>query len=343
MTQQGKPLFHDVDIGNVHVSGNLFLAPLAGFTDLTFRSICSSHGASIACSEMVSAEGLARGSAGTEELLERYEGEEQFIIQIFGSETNQVERALPRLLCYKPTVIDFNCGCPVPKVVKTGAGSALMKHPQTIYAMVRAVRNQCDVPVSVKFRLGWDKDAISWREFAQAALEGGAQMLTMHARTRSQGYSGVADWSRIAALVDMVKQMSPNVPVFGSGDVFTPHDAQHMLEETGVDGVMFARGAIGNPFIFERTKALLLSGQEPEAVPLETIIGTIMRHLTLLAERKGEEAACRQMRGHAGSYLKGLPGSSRIRGLITQATTVEDYRKALDSMEHACQGDSHNA
>lgn len=335
MSQREKPLFHGVDIGSVHVPGNLFLAPLAGFTDATFRSICSAHGASIACSEMVSAEGLARGSSGTEELLERFDGEDQFIIQLFGSEVDQVRRALPRLLPYRPTVIDFNCGCPVPKVVKTGAGSALMKHPQIIHDMIKAVREECDIPVSVKFRLGWDMNTVSWKEFAHAALEGGAQMLAMHARTRSQGYSGVADWSQITELVTLVKKTAHHIPVFGSGDVFTPQDARRMLLETGVDGVMFARGAIGNPFIFERTRELLLSGEELKPVSLAEITGTLMHHLELLAARRGEEAACRQMRGHAGSYLKGIPGSTRVRGLITQAVTVEDYRAALATLTEA--------
>lgn len=327
------PLFHGVDIGSVHVPGNLFLAPLAGYTDSPFRSICSSMGASIACSEMVSAEGLARGNEGTEELLKRFEGEEQFIIQLFGSQVDQIERALPNLLPYHPTVIDFNCGCPVPKVVKTGAGSALMKNPQLIHDMVRLVRSSTAIPISVKFRLGWDMNTISWKEFARAALEGGAHMLTMHARTRSQGYSGVADWSEIAALVQLVKKEYPAVQVFGSGDVFNAQDARRMLVETGVDGVMFARGAIGNPFIFEQTRHLLTTGEEAPPVSVQRIKETIMRHLALVVTDKNEEAACRQMRGQVGAYLKGIRGGAQVRNLISQAVSMADYKAALLTLE----------
>ena len=222
----------------------LILAPLAGYTDKAMREICLSMGADIAVTEMVSAEGLARDGEKTKELLERAEGEERLVVQLFGADEDPFYRAIPNLLSYRPTWIDINCGCPVPKVVKTGAGSALMKTPEKIEKIVETLKKGTGLPVSVKFRLGWDSSSINYLEFAEKALKGGASALTLHARTRAQGYEGKADRS---AFLKLSKEFGKDAVLYASGDIFTPESASECMEEYGMDGVMFARGAIGNP------------------------------------------------------------------------------------------------
>lgn len=329
MTEPSPLLYHPVRIGSVIIPGNLFLAPLAGYTDRTFRSVCRSFGADFTYSEMVSAEGVARESEKTDPLMRRAQGEDLFAIQIFMGDVDPVKRCLDRLLTFSPTVIDINCGCPVPKVVKIGAGSQLMREPDKLYEIVSYITANCDVPVSVKFRLGWDQDAISWERTAAAALEGGASMLTMHARTRAQGYAGTADWSQLKALKLWTLQQGSRIPVFGSGDLFTAMDAKEMLERTGIDGVMFARGAIGNPFIFREAKALLQglpTPAPPSVTERKRIIGL---HLQQLAEDIGEAPACREMRKHVCAYLKGVPFAGPVKQAVVQASTVTAYEQAL--------------
>ncbi len=325
-----KGLFHPVTIGELTIPGNLFLAPLAGFTDRAFRSVCSAYGASLTFSEMVSAEGLARSSEKTRELLQRAGNEHCFAVQLFMSTPEQALRALPHVIAVNPDIIDINCGCPVPKVVKTGAGSALMKHPETIHAIVNGISASCDIPVTVKIRLGWDNSSRNYLEVADAAVSGGASLLTMHARTRAQGYSGTADISHLAVLKQAV-----SVPVIGSGDLFSAASAREMLEQTGIDGVMFARGAIGNPFIFTATRHLLEHGNELPSPGPEERIAQLLAHLDAVILAKGETVACREMRKHAGAYMKGLPGASRIRREIVTAATREEYRAILET--YTCQ------
>lgn len=326
-------LFRTISIGPLKIEGNLFLAPLAGYTDLPFRNICKGWGASFTFSEMVSSEGLARGSKNTFELLKRGELEEQFGIQIFLSNSEVVERSLEPLLEANPSLIDINCGCPVPKVVKTGAGSALMKEPSKVEAIVKALTRATSVPVSVKFRTGWDHGTINYIEVADAALSGGASMVTMHARTKTMGYSGVANWSALATLKQFIDKNYPSIPLFGSGDLFSPEAAKEMLLTTGVDGVMFARGAMGNPFIFDQTRHLLTTGELPPPPSLEERLETLKRHLTLLVEEVGEEAACRNMRKHAPLYLKGLPHASKAKQLINQALTYDQYLEVTEQLK----------
>ncbi len=316
-----NPLYHTVKIGNVIIPGNLFLAPLAGFTDKAFRSICLTHGASFTYSEMVSAEALSRDSEKTRLLMERADNEKLLGIQIFMSEEDTARRAIPEILKANPTVIDINCGCPVPKVVKNGAGAALMKKPKTIEKIVKLLTNETDIPITVKFRSGWDLNSVNFLEFADYAIRGGASLLTMHARTRSQGYSGEANWELLRELKNNF-----NVPVIGSGNIFTPRDAMGMLKETGVDGVLFARGAIGNPFIFNRTIELLKTGEELQEIDLKVKIITALDHLNLTAGYKGEDTACREIKKQLCSYTKGEPGSAALRNKIVHAKNMEDYR-----------------
>ena len=321
----GSLCYHrGVDIGTI--GGPFILAPLAGYTDKAFREVARSMGADAAVTEMVSAEGLARGGDKTKALLERFPGEDRLIIQIFGPSEDPVERAIESLLQHDPAVIDINCGCPVPKVVKTGAGSALMRNPGAIGKIVKTIKKHTDIPVSVKFRLGWDSDSINYLAFADEAAEAGAEMLTLHARTRAQGYSGKADRN---AFREIARHFSGSgILLFGSGDIFSPEDAIALMDGCGLDGVMFARGAIGNPFIFRETKELASRGSY--AVPsLEERIGTAMTHLRLMIRYFGENVGCREMRKHLMAYIKGIPGSSKAKNAIGMALTEEEMAEAL--------------
>jgi len=318
-------LFHPVKIGTITIPGNLFLAPLAGFTDQAFRSICISNGASFTFTEMVSAEALARGSEKTQNLMRRAENEKLLGIQIFLSNADTAKRAIPEILKANPTVIDINCGCPVPKVVKNGAGSALMQNPKKIEEIISVLTDNTDIPITVKFRTGWDLNSINYLDFAESAVKGGASLLTMHARTRSQGYSGEADW-------ESLKQLKSNfdIPVIGSGNVICAEDALQMLETTGVDGILFARGAIGNPFIFEKTKQLLMGKDPGETDNISNKISTAMEHLSLSIHYKGETIACREMKKQLCSYTKGQEGSAALRNRIVRAETTEEYKEILN-------------
>ncbi len=304
------------------IPGNLFLAPVAGYSDRAFRSVCRDGGADFAYTEMVSAEALVRGSGKTEQMMTRAPGETLYGVQIFGGDPAVMaegarivgERAAPEL-------VDINAGCPVPKIVKTGAGSMLTKEPEKLYRVVRAVCGAVSVPVTVKIRSGWDSALPSWKEAALAAVEAGAGAVTLHPRTRAQGYEGPADWDILAALAELLKD---RVPVFGSGDVWSPEAARDMLERTGCSGVMFARGAMGNPFVFAQTRSLLLTGSY-EPVPAERRLRAGMRELELLSADRGETSACREMRKRFCSYSKGLPGGAGLRSGIVRAETIDDY------------------
>ncbi len=320
------PLFHPITFKNLKIPGNIFLAPLAGFTDPAFREICIMHGASLTYSEMVSAEALARGSEKTIRLMKRATGEMLFAVQIFLPDSDTAKRALPELLKADPSVIDINCGCPVPKVVKTRCGSALMKNPGEIERIVRVLTEETEIPVTVKIRSGWDAGSINFLEAAAAAESGGAAGIAMHPRTRTQGYSGEADWS----LLKELKEKS-GIPVIGSGNLFTPEDVRRMIVETGVDGVMIARGAIGNPFIFEQTRKLLTEGTDPENPSLKKRFDTALLHLERCIADKGESAACKEMRKHMGSYTKGLPGGAALRKEIVHASTYGEYEEIINN------------
>lgn len=330
MNSSTTSLYRDIPLPGFTVRGNLFLAPLAGFTDPPFRSICLEQGASMCWSEMVSAEAAARGSEKTEALMRRAKDEEHLIIQIFLSHYSQALRALPVILSYRPAMIDINCGCPVPKVVKTGAGSALMLRPDDMADIVKALAEASSVPVSVKFRSGWDHDSITFLSFAQKAQEAGASLLTLHPRTRSQGYSGRADWPLTAQLVK-----HSDVPVIGSGDADSPERVKQMLEETCAHGVMIGRGAVGNPFIFEQAKSLITDSSytRPNS---EMLWRTIIRHLDAAIADAGEKKACREMRKHICAYTKGLPGSAALRHALVHAETRQEYLEFLKKSPRFC-------
>ncbi|MCR4789981.1 MAG: tRNA dihydrouridine synthase DusB [Treponemataceae bacterium] len=330
-------LYHPVKIGCLNIPGNLFLAPVAGYSDRAFRQVCIQNGADMCYTEMVSAEALYRGSDKTKELLLKAPLEDFFCIQLFGgNKTAMFEGSRIVLQNYKPSLIDINCGCPVPKIIKSGAGSFLTQNPDVLYELVKeTVRASQEfspdpdnpVPVTVKIRSGWDSEHMTWKEAAQAAVDAGAQAVTIHSRTRKQGYEGKADWNILAQLV----QLHPEIPVFGSGDVFSPEDAKRMLESTKCAGVMFARGAMGNPFIFGQTRDLLTKGSYNE-VDIEKKIETGMNELKILIEDKGQDTACREMRKRFCCYTKGIQNGAQIRQEIVSANTWDDYKKIADML-----------
>lgn len=317
-------LIHPISIGNLSLKSNVFLAPLAGYTDKVFRSICLSHGAALAYTEMVSSEGIARGSEKTIMLMERGKNEINLAVQLFMPDADTAKRSLERTMAYNPAMIDINAGCPVPKVIKTGAGSSLLKNPKTIYEIVQTITSNVSIPVTIKIRTGWDTESINYLETAEAAFSAGASALCMHARTRSQLYIPTANW----ALLKDLKAHFPEKLIIGSGDLFTAQDGLRMLEETGIDAIMFARGAIGNPFIFEQIQSLS-KGEEPLEISVQEKRKAIEIHLAGLVDFLGENAACREMRKHVCAYLKGIPNSAKVRQVATTALTVEDYKKAL--------------
>jgi nifR3 family TIM-barrel protein len=343
-------LYRPVRIGSLALPGNLFLAPVAGYTDRAFRSICAGLGAALSFTELVSAEALRRNpglyglgglsgggpspgaaAAPMAPLIRRGEGEARYGVQLFGADPKALYEGLRFLRLPAPDVVDLNAGCPVPKVVKTGAGAALMRDPLLLGRMVRAaVRASGEylggAPVTVKIRSGWDRDSLSCRECAGAALGEGAAMVSLHPRTRSQGYGGRSDWSLIADLVSRLP-----LPVTGSGDLYTPEDAEKMLRETGCAAVMFARGAMGNPFIFPTTRSFLETGAW-QAVDFSRRIAAAFRHLELLAGDLGERRACLEMRKQFCAYTKGfaggsgLPGGARLRNRLVHAESIAEYR-----------------
>lgn len=335
---ESKALYHPVDIGGVHLDGNLFLAPIAGYSDRAFRTLCVECGAALCTTEMVSAEALTRGSGKTEELMARSPAEKTYAVQIFGGSADVMARAVPLVLEKTSCeIIDINGGCPVPKIVKSGAGSMLTKEPDRLFAIVRAVREASEayaqehpergkVPVTVKIRSGWDADHLTWKDCATAALEAGADAITIHARTRAQGYEGKADWGIQAQLVSFI---AGRIPVFGSGDANSPETAKRMLEETGVDAVMFARGAMGDPFLFTRTRQLLTEGAyEPTSVSDRLRAG--FRELDIATQDKGEAAACLQMRKKFASYTSGIRGGGALRSKIVRCSTAAEYHELLE-------------
>jgi nifR3 family TIM-barrel protein len=312
--------------------GNLFLAPVAGYTDSAFRSICAEKGADLCFTELVSAEALVRSPAryglspqrpAVHPLLARGRAEKRFAVQLFGAGPEVLGKACRLLAPLKPDLIDLNAGCPVPKVVKNGAGSALMRDPsllgRAVEAMVRSAGESGGIPVTVKMRAGWDASSINYEECSRAAVEAGAAMITLHPRTRSQYYGGTSEWPFIADLASRLP-----VPVTGSGDLYTPEDAERMLRETGCAAVMFARGALGNPFIFEATKSLLTKGSWTPPKSEERFAAGFL-HLKMLAGDIGEKPACLEMRKQFCAYTKGIAGGARLREKLVHAQTIAQY------------------
>ena len=311
-------------IGNIELSSPLVLAPMAGVTDLPFRVICRRYGCGMTVSEMVSAKGLIYKNVKTTEMLRIDPEERPTAIQLFGSVPSELAEAAKMVEASGADIIDFNMGCPVPKIVNNGEGSALMKNPQLAYEVLAAMVEAVKIPVTVKFRAGWDENNINAVEIAQLAEKAGVAAVAVHGRTRKQFYEGKADWSVIADVKRTVK-----IPVFGNGDIHTVADGLRMLEETHCDGLMVGRGADGNPWLFSRLKATLAGEPIPEEPSLEERLQQVQEHLRMLVDFKGEYIAVKEMRRHVCTYLKGMPKAAEYRSRFHQMDTEAQFLELL--------------
>ncbi len=318
---------NNLKIGNVGLSSPFLLAPLAGITDGPFRRLCSEAGAGLVYSEMVSAKGLWYKDKNTGGLLEILPGEGPVAYQLFGHEPEIMAFAARELDKRDNAIFDINMGCPVPKIVKNGEGSALMKNPDLAHDVVAAAVKNTSKPVTVKIRAGWDADSINAVEVAHAVSAAGASAIAVHGRTREQYYSGKADWSVIAAVKRAV-----DIPVIGNGDVTDGASALRMVEETGCDFVMVARGALGNPWIFRELNAAWRGEPLPPPPTKEDKKQMMLRHFNDVLDLKGEYVAVREMRKHIGWYLKGVPGAAAFRGKINQINSAGELRRAIEEI-----------
>ncbi len=319
-----KSLLKPISLHQFVVPGNIFLAPMAGWTDAAFRSVCIEWGADLAFTEMVSAEAVARNNSRTFAILRRADEEKHLCVQIFASSALRAGRAIQLINRLKPSLIDLNCGCSIPKILKSGCGAALLRSPGKIREIVRAMSSETDAPVSVKLRSGWDSLSINYVPSAEEAQEGGASMVCLHPRTRAQAFRGSAEWMHLTELKQRL-----SIPVLGSGDLFTAKDARLMLEQTGCDGAMIARGAMGNPFIFKEIIRLLKYGEALELPTPRQRMLTALKQLALAIGIKGEQVACREMRKQLCAYSKGIPGSASLRKHITKACKCQEYENIV--------------
>lgn len=314
-------------IGNVTLDNNVILAPMAGVTDLPFRLLCRQQGAGLVCMEMVSAKAIYYNNRNTEELLTIHPEECPASLQLFGSDPMIVAQQAERIQERPFSILDFNMGCPVPKVVNNGEGSALMKDPKRVEALLAGLVKAVRKPVTVKIRKGFDEEHINAVEIARVAEACGVAAITVHGRTRAQYYSGRADWDIIRQVKEAVK-----IPVIGNGDVNSPQAAKAMLEQTGCDGVMIGRAAQGNPWIFRKVTAFLENGALPEDPKPQEKKALILRHASLQLERKGEYTAVREMRKHLAWYTVGMPHSSRFRRMINDMESMEELTAGVEEI-----------
>lgn len=323
-------------IKNVEINGKIVVAPMAGISNMTFRRICKSMGASLVVAEMVSDKAITYGNEKTFELLRMNDDERPISQQIFGSDVKSfVEAAKIVEEKMKPDIIDINMGCPVPKVaVKNQAGSALLKNPEKVGEIIKAVVGAVNVPVTVKIRSGWDQSSINAVEIAKIAEANGASAITVHARTRAQGYAGKADWNIIKEVVNAV-----DIPVVGNGDVISCYDAKKMLDETGCSAVMIGRGLLGNPWLIKECVEYLESGKLPEVIGYNEKIDMMEYHLNKLCEDKTEKQAVLEIRNHLLNYLKGLPENKEVKNQVCRCKSrleiinvLENYRNELKNL-----------
>ena len=313
-------------IGTVELEDNVILGPMAGVTDLPFRLLCREQGAGLVCMEMVSAKAVFYGNRNTKELLQVNPGERPVSLQLFGSDPEVLSDIAARLEEGPYDLFDLNMGCPVPKVVKNGEGSALMKDPQLVERILSSMVRALKKPVTVKIRKGFNDESVNAVEIARIAEGCGAAAVAVHGRTREQYYSGKADWEIIRQVKEAV-----SIPVIGNGDVDSPEAAKRMLAETGCDGVMVARGAKGNPWIFKRITEYLETGRIPPKPSREEVKAMMLRHGEMMVEFKGEAAAMREMRKHVAWYTAGWPHSAALRNDINAVETMEALRELIET------------
>ncbi len=311
-------------IGSVELQNNIIAAPMAGVTDLPYRLILKDMGAGLVTTEMVSAKAILYKNKNNAVILRTEEAERPVAVQLFGADP-MIMSAMAEKISEPFAIIDINMGCPVPKIVNNGEGSALMKDPEQAYKVLEMMARVLKKPVTVKFRKGFDDNHINAVEFAKMAESAGVAAITLHARTRQQMYSGKADWDMIRRVKEAVK-----IPVIGNGDIFEPEDAARMIDETGCDGVALARGIKGNPWLVKRTAALLETGDAGPEPSTEEKKAMILRHTELMIKYKGEHMGILEMRKHLAWYTQGLPGSAKLRGLMNEMSTEEELKRLVD-------------
>jgi nifR3 family TIM-barrel protein len=316
-----------MQIGTVKLANNIVFAPLAGISNLPLRLLAKEAGCGLVCSEMVSANGLIYGSKKTARLMDTVPEEYPLSVQLFGTDPEITARAAHQAVSAGAAIIDINFGCAVKKIVKTGSGVALMRTPDKAEALLKAVRKAVAVPLTIKIRSGWDSSGRQAVEIAQMAEACGVDAVTIHPRSATQGFRGKSDWSLIGAVKRALK-----IPVIGNGDIVTAKDALHMLSQTGCDGVMVGRAAIGNPFIFSAIQSLL-NGQEPARPSLHHHFNVMKRYVKDSVKYLGERQACLMMRSRLGWFVKGLYGSSQFRKSITQVSTRAEALAAIEGYE----------
>lgn len=316
-----------LQIGDVILDNNVILAPMAGVTDLPFRLLCREQGAGLVCMEMVSAKAIYYGNKNTEELLTVHPQETPASLQLFGSDPDILAEMAKRIEDRPFSILDFNMGCPVPKVVNNGEGSALMKDPALVRRILTAMVKAVKKPVTVKIRKGFDEEHCNAVEIARVAEDCGVAAIAVHGRTREQYYSGQADWEVIAQVRDAV-----SIPVIGNGDIDGSHAALSMLRQTGCDGIMIGRAAQGNPWIFREITQFLEDGTIPEQPAKQEKRECILRHARLQLEYKGEYTAVREMRKHLSWYTVGMPHSARFRQMINSMESMEQLLEGIDTI-----------
>lgn len=314
-------------IGNVVLDHPLVLAPMAGVTDLPFRLLCKEQGAALICMEMVSAKAIYYKNKNTESLLEIHPKETPVSLQLFGSDPDIMSEMAKRIEDRPFSILDINMGCPVPKVVNNGEGSALMKNPKLVEEIVSKMVKAIQKPVTVKIRKGFDEASVNAVEIAKIVEASGAAAIAVHGRTREQYYSGKADWEIIAKVKEAV-----SIPVIGNGDVTDAQSAMRMQKETGCDGIMIGRAVRGNPWIFREIVSYMETGEVPQRPTMEEMRDTILRHAKLQLEYKGEYTAIREMRKHIGWYSNGLPHSAKLRQQVNEMETMEELIAAVEKI-----------
>ena len=318
-------------IGNIEIKNKVVLAPMAGISNPAYMKICEEMQVGYAVTELISAEAIVRNNKKTLEMLNGIDKLKiPVAVQIFGSNPETLSKAAKILVdLYKIKIIDINMGCPVPKVaIKSQAGSSLLKNPEKVYEIVKSVVQSIQVPVTVKIRSGWDENNINAVEIAKKIEDAGASAITIHPRTRKQGYSGLSDWNIIKKVKEAIK-----IPVIGNGDIKTCYDAKKMIEQTGCDAVMIGRACLGNPWLIKQTVNYLENNIEPIEPTINEKINMIKKHMDYLLKIKNEHIAILEMRGHACWYLKGLPNTSKFKKEINQIKTKEELIEILNKYE----------